>query len=69
MSEEALQYPKTRKDGTAETLHGRKVEDPYRWLEDDVRKSAEVKQWVADENKVTFGYLEKLPGRKQIQDR
>ena len=28
MSEEALQYPKTRKDGTAETLHGRKVEDP-----------------------------------------
>ena len=24
---------------------------------------------VADENKVTFAYLEKLPGRKQIQDR
>ena len=69
MSEEALNYPKTRKDATAETLHGQKVEDPYRWLEDDVRKSPEVKQWVADENKVTFAYLEKLPGRKQIQDR
>ena len=62
-------YPKTRKDSTGDTLHGQKVDDPYRWLEDDVRKSAEVKQWVEEENKVTFGYLEKLPARKKIQQR
>ena len=57
MSEESLAYPKTRKDATADTLHGKKVDDPYRLLEDDVRKSPEVKQWVEAENKVTFSYL------------
>lgn len=69
MAEESLAYPKTRKDATADTLHGKKVDDPYRWLEDDVRKSPEVKEWVEAENKVTFSYLEKLPGRKKIQER
>ncbi len=46
---------------------GVKVSDPYRWLEDD--NSAGTKAWVEAQNKVTFGYLEKIPERKNIRDR
>lgn len=27
-------YPEVRRDDTVETLHGMKIADPYRWLED-----------------------------------
>ena len=47
--------------------HGTKVADPYRWLEDD--NSAETKAWVEAQNKVTFGYLEKIPERAAIKAR
>ena len=47
--------------------HGTKVADPYRWLEDD--NSARTKEWVEAENKVTFGYLEKIPQREAIRHR
>jgi prolyl oligopeptidase len=46
--------------------HGVKVADPYRWLEDD--NSPETKAWVEAENKVTFGYLEKIPQRAAIKE-
>ena len=46
--------------------HGTKVPDPYRWLEEDVRESQRVADWVAAQNKVTFGYLESIPQREQI---
>jgi hypothetical protein len=48
-------------------IHGTKVADPYRWLEDD--NSAETARWVEAENKVTFGYLEKIPYRAQVKAR
>ena len=38
-----------------------RVADPYRWLEDDW--SAETKDWVTAQNKVTFDYLDKIPYR------
>ena len=50
-------------------LHGVKVADPYRWLEDDVRNSKEVADWVAAENKITFDYLEAIPQREKIRRR
>jgi prolyl oligopeptidase len=62
-----LSYPETRKVDTATNYHGVKVADPYRWLEDD--KSEETKAWVTEQNKVTFGYLDKIPFRKQWQQR
>lgn len=58
-----LVYPKTKKVDTVDTYHGTKVADPYRWLEDDW--SEETKQWVAEQNKVTFGYLDKISYRAQ----
>ena len=62
-----LDYPQTRKDDQVDDYHGTKVTDPYRWLEDD--NSAETAKWVEAENKVTFGYLEKIPYRAQVKTR
>ena len=52
-----------------EKYHGVEVNDPYRWLEKDVRDSEEVNQWVISQNKVTFDYLSKIPERLLIKDR
>jgi len=54
-----LDYPQTRKVDHVDTYHGVRVPDPYRWLEDD--NSAETAAWVEAQNKVTFGYLERIP--------
>ncbi|MCA9061126.1 MAG: hypothetical protein KDA85_21585, partial [Planctomycetaceae bacterium] len=52
-----LVYPETRTVNHVDQYHGTEVTDPYRWLEEDVRESHEVADWVAAENIVTFGYL------------
>jgi prolyl oligopeptidase len=62
-----LQYPATTKIDHADTYHGTRVPDPYRWLEDDT--STETAGWVEAQNKVTFPYLERIPFRRQLQDR
>ena len=62
-----LQYPVTKKVDHTDTYFGVKVADPYRWLEDD--NSPETAQWVQEQNKVTFGYLEKIPYRQKIKGR
>lgn len=67
LSAEILNYPQTRKEDVVDTLHGVMVADPHRWLEDD--NAEETKAWVKEQNKVTFGYLEKLPRRDEIVKR
>jgi prolyl oligopeptidase len=62
-----IQYPKPKKVDQIDDYHGTKVADPYRWLEDP--DAADTRQWVQDENKITFSYLEKIPARQQIKDR
>src|SRR5436190_20170679 len=64
-----LKYPTTKKGDVVDTLHSVKVPDPYRWLEDDVRESKAVADWVEAENKVTNAYLSAIPARKKIRDR
>jgi prolyl oligopeptidase len=61
------QYPTPRKVDHVDTYHGVAVPDPYRWLEDDM--SAETAAWVEAQNKVTFGYLERIPFRNALQAR
>lgn len=65
--EEALVYPETKKVEQIDEYFGTLVEDPYRWLEDDT--SAETAAWVEAQNKVSFGYLEKIPFRDKIRTR
>src|SRR5579871_6243167 len=62
-------YPATKRTDQTDIYHGVKVADPYRWLEDDVRKSADVKAWVDEENKVTNAYLQAIPQREGIRSR
>lgn len=67
VTQPALAYPATRAVDTVDDYFGRKIADPYRWLED--LDSADTAAWVAAQNKVTFGYLDTLPKRAQIRDR
>ncbi len=60
-------YPKTAKDNTVDTYFGTQVADPYRWLENDT--SAATAAWVKAQNKVTEGYLERIPFREALRKR
>src|SRR5437764_8713863 len=62
-----MSYPTARRSDQADSYHGVRVEDPYRWLED--ADSAESKAWVAAENALTADYLRKIPGRQRIERR
>jgi prolyl oligopeptidase len=62
-------YPETRRDDVVETLFGEEIADPYRWLEEDVRNSEEVADWVERQNAVTDAYLDELPARDWFRKR
>ncbi|WP_255158077.1 hypothetical protein [Siphonobacter sp. BAB-5385] len=63
-----IHYPKTRQDvSVTNDYFGTTVADPYRWLENDT--APETLAWVAEQNKVTFQYLEQIPFRNRIKER
>ncbi|UCE94510.1 MAG: S9 family peptidase [Flavobacteriaceae bacterium] len=62
-----LKYPDTKKGNTVDTYFGKEVEDPYRWLEDDM--SAETESWVKSQNEVTQNFLAHIPYRDKIKER
>ena len=64
---QSYMYPETKKVDTADVYFGTTVEDPYRWLEDDM--SGETKTWVDEQNKVTNNFLAQIPFRDKIADR
>ena len=47
--------PQTRREDLSETIHGQKVSDPYRWLEDGA--NAETRAWVAAQTEYTAPFL------------
>ncbi len=62
-----LEYPVVKKVDHVDDYFGTKVEDPYRWMEDD--NTEEIKDWVKRENEVTFSYLDKISFRDKIRTR
>lgn len=62
-----LKYPNTKKVDSVDTYFGIKIQDPFRWLEDD--RSPETENWVKEQNKTTFNYLDKIPFRKELKKR
>ena len=62
-----IQYPDTKKIDQEDEYFGVKVEDPYRWLEDD--RSPETENWVKAQNQVTENYLAQIPFREKIKNR
>ena len=69
MAQEKMEYPKAHHVEQVDNYFGEPVRDPFRWLEDDVRNSDDVRQWVQAQNKLTFSQIEKLPFRKEIEKR
>ena len=67
MEKQILKYPETQRGEVADDYHGRKVADPYRWLEDT--ESEETAVWVAAQNVVTRAYLDAIPERPQLRKR
>ena len=61
------QYPITKKDNVYDSYFDTKIEDPYRWLEDD--RSPETEKWVIEQNKITNNYLGLIPYRDSLKDR
>ena len=66
-NQKPIHYPETKKGETIDQYFEAKVDDPYRWLEDD--RSAETAAWVKAENKVTYGYLDQIPFREALKNR
>lgn len=62
-----LKYPPAAKDDTADEYFGTRVADPYRWLENDTSEA--TARWVEAENKVTDGFLARIPFRGKILKR
>src|SRR5579883_1805845 len=60
-------YPHAQLANQVDDYHGTRVADPYRWLEDP--DSAETRAWIEAENKLTFGFLEKIPARDRLKQR
>ncbi len=60
-------YPATRADATADTLHGVRVEDPYRWLEDV--ESPDVRAWMDAQNGFAREKLGALPLVEELRKR
>ena len=62
-----LKYPTTEKRVVIDSYFGTDIQDPYRWLEDDL--SEETMNWVSNQNKTTFNYLNSIPYKRNIKKR
>ncbi len=62
-----LRYPESKVVEQRDDYHGTMVEDPFRWLEDV--ESDGTRAWVAEQNRVTFDYLARIPMREAIRTR
>jgi len=62
-----IEYPNTAEIIVTDTYFDIKVEDPYRWLEDDT--SPQVRDWITKQNELTFSYLNQIPQRKIFKNR
>ena len=61
----SLKYPETKKIDHVDDYFGTKVNDSYRWLEDD--RADDTKDWVQREVAFTNDYLAKIPFREEIR--
>ena len=62
-----LSYPPAHRADTVDDLHGHRIPDPYRWLEDPT--SAEAVAWSQAQDRACRAVLDPLPGREHIRRR
>ena len=63
----AVTPPKARVEVVEDTLHGKKVADPYRWLEDS--SNPDTQQFMKDELAYTHSLLDRQPQKERIHTR
>jgi prolyl oligopeptidase len=66
-SGQTIVYPDTKKIAVVDTVHGKRITDPYRWLEktDD----PEVQAWLGAQSALTRRVLDAIPCRAAIRSR
>ncbi|MFN7116118.1 MAG: prolyl oligopeptidase family serine peptidase [Saprospiraceae bacterium] len=63
-----ITYPNTPRDTTiADTLYGKRISDPYRWLENS--NTPATRDWIIQQQTQTEKYLNQIPQRAAIQKR
>ena len=62
-----LVYPITARGNVSDDYNGKKVDDPFRWLED--LNSQATRDWVAAQNRVAEPRLASLPQRAWVKQR
>jgi prolyl oligopeptidase len=60
-------YPPTPVGDTVDVLHGERIPDPYRWLENG--EAPETRSWTEQQNALTEAYLAAWPARERIRRR
>lgn len=60
-------YPPARRTDTADTFHGVRVLDPYRWMED--LRSPDLEQWIDAQNRLSAPRVEGDPAYPSIRER
>jgi prolyl oligopeptidase len=62
-----FKYPSAKKTNHTDTYFNTDVPDPYSWMED--MQSADVKDWIKEENLITENYLNEISYREKINKR
>ncbi|MFF5260417.1 prolyl oligopeptidase family protein [Actinomadura viridis] len=60
-------YPPAQRQDIVEDLHGHKVADPYRWLED--REGDDTEAWLDAQDQLFHETVDRLPGRDRLRGR
>jgi prolyl oligopeptidase len=60
-------YPESKRLDIVDEIYGVAIADPYRWLEEV--EAVETKEWIRDQNQLTFEYLEGINSRNKINAR
>jgi prolyl oligopeptidase len=60
-------YPSARREDLVEEIHGHRVPDPYRWLEDP--HGEETKTWLTEQDELFHREVDDLPGRDRLRAR
>jgi len=64
---QAFQYPASKKVDHSDDYNGTQVQDSYRWLEE--LDAEPTRNWIKQQNEVTFKFLESIPGRDKLSAR
>jgi prolyl oligopeptidase len=62
-----MDYPPAARLDLVDELHGHRIPDPYRWLEDAT--APQTQEWLAAQDALTDQVLSGLPGRDALRER